>query len=95
MNDLIERLAREADFDVSGGRIICDGYNYTDEVERFAALVAQECANIAGGQLGGAWHAEGPHMPIVSHHPVAQAIRAAFPMPSTTEAPTSATTRAE
>lgn len=67
MNALIERLAREAGFDVREGFIMPNDVDVAAEIERFAALVAQECWAIVDREVG--------------TQDSMDAIRAAFPMP--------------
>lgn len=83
MNPLIERLAREVGFDVSDGLIMPDDVDITAEVERFAALVASECARLCQQRADGYRHETDPW--AAEHVSEAglcrDAIRAAFPMP--------------
>lgn len=80
MNPIVERLARAAGFGTDDPGRICSsvmpGTDISDDLEHFAALVAESCA-----QQCDELHAAGRHYRADN---CAYAIRAAFQMPKET-----------
>lgn len=76
MNELLQRLAREAGFDVRDGYIMPNDVDIAAEMERFAALVAQELANAIDSAAFSQDATQHEVRDLCAH-----AARLAFPMP--------------
>jgi hypothetical protein len=80
MNELIERLAREAGIDINADTL-CRYDGWSEPMRRFAALVAEECAKVADGHAQAAWERDRSKACARAAFDASAAIRAKFKMP--------------